>query len=87
MILDEWRAYTVGSTVRQELKMEARAETLRYTEVFATWAKVLYQMSREAKGYDPSEMREFCIWNLEKCMSLDKFRDIGLMMDMLIADR
>lgn len=67
MILDEWRAYTVGSKARQELGETARAETVRHMETFARYADVLYRMAGEAEGYDITEMREFCRWNLGEC--------------------
>jgi hypothetical protein len=74
MILDEWRAYTVGSQTRQELDMTTRAESVRHLESFTVYAKVLYDLAQEIEGYDISELREFCRWNLEECRKIRDFQ-------------
>jgi hypothetical protein len=74
MILDEWRAYTVGSQTRQELDMTTRAESVRHLESFTVYAKVLYDLAKEIEGYDISELRDFCRWNLEECRKIRDFR-------------
>jgi hypothetical protein len=73
MILDEWRAYTVGSQVRQELRQESRAETVRHCETFTLYAKTLYDLAGKIPGYDMAELRAFCRWNLEQCRKIDGF--------------
>lgn len=73
MILDEWRAYTVGSLTRQELGIKARKETVAHTQTFSCYADVLYKLSKELDGYDSREMQEFCRWNLEQCYLIDGF--------------
>ena len=73
MILDEWRAYTLGSLVRQELGERGRGETVAHTETFTRYALVLYRMASELEGYDASEMRRFCEWNLEQCRLIEGF--------------
>ena len=74
MILDEWRAYTVGSHTRQELGMKTRVETVRHMETFTVYAKVLYDLAKEIEGYDISELRAFCRWNLGECRKIRDFR-------------
>lgn len=73
MILDEWRAYTAGSKARQEMRVATRAETVRHMESFATYAKVLYDLAKEIEGYDSTELREFCRWNLAECQRIEGF--------------
>ena len=70
MILDEWRAYTAGSRVRAELRMKKRAETVRHMATFAHYAEVLYRLAKECEGYDVTELREFCKWNMEECRAI-----------------
>ena len=74
MILDEWRAYTVGSLVRQELKQASRSETVRHTETFALYAKTLYDLANELEGYDTEQLRLFCQWNLGQCRRIEGFK-------------
>lgn len=73
MILDEWRAYTVGSLTRQELGVKNRRETIAHAETFCCYANVLFQMCRDLDGYDSQEMREFCRWNLAQCYLIEGF--------------
>jgi hypothetical protein len=70
MILDEWRAYTVGSRARAEMRMTKRAETVRHMATFAGYAEVLYRLAKELEGYDVTELREFCRWNMEECRAI-----------------
>ena len=74
MILDEWRAYTAGSKTRQETAIDSRAETVRHMETFTTYAKVLYDLAKEVEGYDMTELREFCRWNLAQCREIQGFK-------------
>lgn len=74
MILDEWRAYTVGSLVRQELGQATRAETVSHTQSFALYAKVLCDLAEELEGYDAEQLRLFCQWNLEQCRRIEGFK-------------
>jgi len=74
MILDEWRAYTVGSHVRQELDMEKRVETVRHLESFTIYVKVLYDLAGEIEGYDRTQLAEFCRWNLGECKKVRGFQ-------------
>lgn len=74
MVLDEWRAYTVGSHTRQELGIAQREETVRHMETFAIYAKVLYDLAGEIDGYDRSELQAFCRWNLDECRKVRGFR-------------
>jgi len=74
MLLDEWRAYTVGSHVRQELGWEKREETVRHMETFTVYVKVLYDMAGEIEGYDMTELRAFCRWNLGECKKVRGFQ-------------
>lgn len=73
MILDEWRAYTAGSQTRQETGIDSRAETVTYMGTFTAYAKVLYDMAKEVEGYDMTELREFCRWNLAQCRRIRGF--------------
>lgn len=73
MILDEWRAYTAGSKARQEIGVARRAETVRHTETFTVYAKVLHDLASEVEGYDMTELRNFCRWNLAECHSIDGY--------------
>jgi hypothetical protein len=70
MILDEWRAYTVGARVRAEMQTKARYETVQHAATMAHYAEVLYRMAKEIDGYDVSELREFCLWNMEECRNI-----------------
>lgn len=74
MILDEWRAYTAGSKTRQEAGIDSRAETVTHTETFTTYAKVLCDLAKEIEGYDMTELREFCRWNLAQCREIRGFK-------------
>lgn len=74
MILDEWRAYTAGSMTRQELRETRRGETVHHMETFARYAEVLYRMAKEVEGYDITELRKFCRWNLGECRSVSGFQ-------------
>ena len=74
MILDEWRAYTVGSLTRQELRISSRSETVAHTETFSRYAAALYRLAKECDGYDATEMRDFCRWNLAECLKIQGFR-------------
>lgn len=74
MILDEWRAYTAGSKARQELSVAGRRETITHMETFARYSKVLYELAKELEGYDITEMRDFCRWNLGECQSVKGFQ-------------
>jgi hypothetical protein len=74
MILDEWRAYTVGSQTRQESGIDSRAESVRHMETFTAYAKVLYDLAKEIEGYDMTELRGFCRWNLAQCKAIRDFR-------------
>lgn len=74
MILDEWRAYTVGSQVRQELGLKTRSETVRHCETFALYTQTLYRLAKKVDGYDCTELREFCRWNLRQCRQIEGFR-------------
>ncbi len=73
MILDEWRAYTVGSLVRQELGMQKRAETVAHTKTMARFAKQLHTMAKEIPEYDMTELTKFCQWNLGECYRIEGF--------------
>jgi len=73
MFLDEWRAYTVGSLARQELGLSSRAETVRHLESFTAYVEVMYGLSKELDGYDMTELREFCRWNLGQCREIREF--------------
>jgi hypothetical protein len=73
MILDEWRAYTVGASVRQELGQKSRAETVSHMATFASFAKVLHTMAQEIPEYDMTELTSFCRWNLGECHKIDGF--------------
>ena len=70
MILDEWRAYTVGARVRAELRTRERAETVAHMATFAYYAETLYRLAEECEGYDTTELQEFCLWNLEECRAI-----------------
>jgi len=72
MLLDEWRAYTVGSLVRQELEWEQRAETVRHMESFTEYVAVLCRLAEEVEGYDSTELKAFCRWNLEQCEKVNR---------------
>lgn len=74
MILDEWRAYTVGSQTRRAIRVAARRETITHMETFTQYAKVLYELAKEREGYDITEMRDFCRWNLDECRSVPGFQ-------------
>jgi hypothetical protein len=74
MLLDEWRAYTVGSHVRQELGWDKREETVRHMETFTIYVKVLYDLAGEIEGYDMAELRAFCRWNLGECKKVRGFK-------------
>jgi hypothetical protein len=73
MVVDEWRAYTVGSHVRQELGIPERVETVRHAESFTIYVKTLYDLAKQVDGYDMTELREFCQWNLEECRKVRGF--------------
>lgn len=73
MILDEWRAYTVGSLVRQELGQKSRAETVAHTKTMARFAKQLHTMAKEIPEYDLTELTKFCQWNLGECYRIEGF--------------
>lgn len=66
MILDEWRAYTVGSQTRKELGLQVRRETTINCAIFAGYARILYDLAREQE-YDTTVLRDFCRWNLDQC--------------------
>lgn len=70
MILDEWRAYTVGMRVRAEMKTHARYETVTHAATMAHYAEVLYRLAKEIEGYDVDELQAFCRWNMEECRSI-----------------
>jgi hypothetical protein len=74
MILDEWRAYTVGSHTRQELGQVTREETVRHMETFTVYARVLCDLAEEVEGYDTAELLAFCRWNLAECRKVRGFR-------------
>lgn len=74
MLLDEWRAYTVGSHVRQELGWAKREETVRHMETFTIYVKVLYDMAGDIEGYDRTTLEEFCRWNLGECRKVRGFQ-------------
>jgi hypothetical protein len=38
------------------------------------YAKVLYDLAKEIEGYDISELRAFCRWNLEECRKIRDFQ-------------
>lgn len=67
MILDEWNAYTHGSMTRQELQVATRRETDVHCATFAGWARLLLDAAQECDGYDTTELRAFCRWNLGRC--------------------
>jgi hypothetical protein len=73
MILDEWRAYTVGSLVRQELGLRNRAETVAHAKTMARFAKQLHTMASEIPEYDMTELTKFCVWNLGECRRIAGF--------------
>lgn len=73
MFLDEWRAYTVGSLARQELGLSSRAETVRHLESFTVYVEVMYRLASELEGYDRTQLREFCRWNLGQCRAVREF--------------
>jgi hypothetical protein len=73
MILDEWRAYTVGSHVRQELGVQSRGETVAHAETLARYAKQLHTMASEIPEYDMAELTKFCRWNLRECYRVKGF--------------
>jgi hypothetical protein len=37
---------------------------------FAAYAEVLYRLAKELEGYDVTELREFCRWNMEECRAI-----------------
>jgi len=69
MILDEWRAYTVGSLVRQELGLKTRAETVAHAMTMARFSK----QAKEIPEYDMAELTKFCRWNLGECHRIEGF--------------
>jgi hypothetical protein len=73
MILDEWRAYTVGSLVRQELGLKSRAETVAHAMTMARFSKQLHTMAKEIPDYDMTELTTFCRWNLGECERIAGF--------------
>lgn len=73
MILDEWRAYTVGSLVRQELGLKTRAETVAHAMTMARFSKQLHTMAKEIPDYDMTELTKFCRWNLGECERIAGF--------------
>lgn len=73
MILDEWRAYTVGSLVRQELGLKTRAETVAHAKTMARFGKQLHTMAAEIPDYDMTELTKFCRWNLGECYRIEGF--------------
>ena len=73
MFLDEWRAYTVGSLARQEMAMLRRGETVRHLESFTLYVKVMYDLAKELEGYDRTQLREFCRWNLGQCRAVREY--------------
>lgn len=73
MLLDEWRAYTVGSLVRQELGLKTRAETVAHAKTMARFCKQLHNMAQEIPEYDITELTKFCRWNLGECYRIEGF--------------
>jgi len=67
MLIDEWNAYTHGTIARRELGVETRRETALHCWRFAQYVRVLVRLARECEGYDASELRRFCTWNLARC--------------------
>jgi hypothetical protein len=67
MIVDEWNAYTHGSITRRGLSLASRQETDVHCYTFAGYAEVLCQLAERCEGYDMTELRRYCRWNLERC--------------------
>lgn len=67
MILDEWRAYLVGSKVRREMRIEKRQETERYCAEMAGYAERLYTLAKEVPDYDHLALQSFCQDMLQEC--------------------
>jgi hypothetical protein len=42
-------------------------------ETFTAYAKVLYDLAKEIEGYDMTELRSFCRWNLAQCRDIRGF--------------
>lgn len=67
MIIDEWNAYTHGCIARRQLALASRQETDVHCHTFAGYAAVLYRLAKDCPGYDSTELRRYCRWNLERC--------------------
>ena len=67
MVLDEWVAYTHGSMVRRELKLEIRQESDRHCATMAGYAWHLHRLAKREAGYPINELRAFCRWNEDRC--------------------
>lgn len=67
MIIDEWNAYTHGCIARREMLLASRGETDVHCRTFAGYAEVLCQLASRCEGYDMTELRRYCRWNLERC--------------------
>jgi hypothetical protein len=67
MVCDEWRAYTVGSRTRREMRAISRRETDIHCATMAFYSKSLYDLASRIPDYDMSELRGFCQWNNEQC--------------------
>jgi hypothetical protein len=46
----------------------------RSSRIPTTYAKVLYDLAKEVEGYDMTELREFCRWNLAQCREIRGFQ-------------
>jgi len=69
-IFDEWVAYTNGSEVRKDLRIQSRAETVTYMMEFNVYAMSLAMVVKEKGGYDDTQLKAFLMWNIERSVRI-----------------
>lgn len=69
-IFDEWVAYTNGSEVRKDLKIQSRDETVKYMMEFNVYALTLAKVVNEKGGYDDKQFKAFLKWNIKRSMNI-----------------
>ena len=67
-IFDEWTAYTNGSEVRLDLKIQSRAETVQQMLEFDSYAMCVAMVT----NCQEPQFKNYLTWNLERSMRLYK---------------
>lgn len=65
-ILDEWIAYSNGSAVRADLKIQSRGETVQYMLEFNVYALCMMQAAQS----NDERLKTFVKWHLKRTMEL-----------------